>query len=213
MQPKEGNKNPNEIPPQKTHAPLILTVTIFFLASLLTAYLVIAFTPYAYDKQRAYSIPSDLEYGDSSSSGGEAFTGDFPIPVLLGPPPGATNVSRDTIVYVFETRPVSTDLHLNPETPIARIEQEWSPPASRVTILYPAELLQPTTTYNVSGSIGGKSAWWIFTTAPGPSQPRTEYILSPHVWWIAIAAATAATSIFGVTIWRTRHSLDLREIS
>lgn len=124
--------------------------------------------------------------------------------VLIGPEPGATAVPRDAAIYVFQTRPVSIDLHLSPETSIARTTEEEEG-FSQTTTLYPAELLQPATTYNVSGTISGLSAWWTFTTGLEPAQPRTERILLPHVWWTAIAVATVVSAVFTV-VWQIRSS-------
>lgn len=183
----------------------ILAVCIFFIASLLTSYVILALTT-----QRTYSIPSNKANYSSSTMGGEALVGiendESPmpgVPVFLGPRPGATNVSLDTVVYVYQPRPVRVDLHLDPETTFSRIKNEDDPPFSRNTIFYPAELLQPNTTYNVSGSISGYSAWWTFTTASSViPQTEYEYISSPHAWWIAIIAASIATLIFVTIIWR-----------
>lgn len=91
-------------------------------------------------------------------------------------------------------RPVSVDLQVSPKVSWI-IKEEHVGIASRITTFFPAELLQPETTYNVSGTLGGLSAWWTFTTASSViPQTEYEYILSPYTWWVAIIAAGIATS-------------------
>ena len=187
--------------PKKKNKPIILAVIIFFLASLITSYIIIALTT-----QKTYSKPSNEANHNPSTIGGEAI-GDTEyfvnVGVLIGPAAGATDVSLDTIIYVIETRPVAVDLQLNPKTAV-QVEKVIFGHPGRVTILYPDEHLQPNTTYNVSGSIMGLSAWWTFTTA-NSLIPQTEYeiFLSPYAWWIAIIAASIATAIFAKIIWKT----------
>ena len=191
---------------------VIIVVIIFFITSLSTAYLVITILPHSYYEKRVYSIPSNKGNYTSSTRGGEALIGiegdDSPIPpvpVFLGPRPGAINVSLNTIIDVYQTRPVMVDfLQLDPEIAFARIENKHEGVASRDTIFYPAELLQPDTTYNVSCSIMGFSAWWTFTTASAFSQPEYESILTPYAWWIAFAASSIATIIFTRMLWRSK---------
>ena len=190
----------------------VMLAMVFFIASLLISYLIIVVLPYSYYKQRAYSIPSNKGNYTSSTRGGEALIGiegdDSPIPpvpVFLGPRPGAINVSLNTIIDVYQTRPARVDfLKLDPEIAFARIENKHEGVASRDTIFYPAELLQPDTTYNVSCSIMGFSAWWTFTTASAFSQPEYENILTPYAWWIAFAASFIATIIFTRMLWRSK---------
>jgi hypothetical protein len=202
-----GRQNSMKFPLRKAHAPLVLVVIAVFLLSFFIAYFAMTLTPWAYYEQRVYSMPSfDYPSGGSSGVGGEAFAEYNLANVVLGPAPADTNVSRDTMISVDEGRPVHVDLHLTPETRIAKITKEEVGIASEITTLYPADLLQPATTYNVSGTIMGLSAWWTFTTGLEPNQPRTERILLPQVWWIAIAAATLTTSIFTVALWRRRYT-------
>ena len=166
-------------------------------------FVLITVLPISYTKLRAYSDPSNEGNINSSTMGGEALLGiegdDSPIPpvpVFLGPRPGATNVSLNTVIYVYQTRPVDNEVELDPKTTFAKIENIHDPPASRNTIYYPAELLEPNTTYNVSGSIMGYSAWWTFTTASTFSQPEYEYNLTLYAWPIALTISIIATIIF-----------------
>jgi hypothetical protein len=191
---------------KKGHTPLVLTGVIFFVTSLLASYVIIAVIT-----QRAFSVPSNEANYDSSTLGGEAFgrgEGTLFVGVFVGPRPGATDVSLDTVIYVDQSRPVSVDLHMDPEVSIWQIKEKFEPPASRVTILCPAELLQPNTIYNVSGSIMGLPAWWTFTTGSSViPQPEYEF-LSPYTWYVTIAAASVATAIFALTILRSQHKMN-----
>ena len=189
---------------KKARAALILAVLIFFVTSLLISYTLITLTT-----QRVYSIPSNEGNYNSSTQGGDAL-GDAEnfgyVGVFVGPRPGATNVSLDTLIYVDQSRPVNVDLNVNPEISIWQIKEKYYPVASRVTILCSAELLQPNTTYNVSGSIMGLSAWWTFTTGSSViPQPEYETVLSPYTWYVAIIAALIATSIFALVARRLQH--------
>jgi hypothetical protein len=180
----------------------VLYSLIFFVACLFVSYLLITVLPISYTKHRAYSTPSNEGNYDSSTMGGEALLGIEgdnstipPVPVFLGPLPGATNVSLNTVIYVFQTRPVENEVELDPKTTFAKIENihDFN---TRNTIYYPTELLEPNTTYNVSGSIMGFSAWWTFTTASMFSQPEYEYNLTPYAWSIALTILIIATIIF-----------------
>lgn len=180
----------------------ILIVIVFFLASLYSAYIVLTLTT-----QRVYSSPSYYTANINNSTRGgdyfEYFHG-HSGPVFLGPDIGATNVSLDTYIYVFQTRRVDVDLQVNPKIPMYKTKEEVSGFYGSITY-YPAELLQPNTIYNVSGSIMKKSAWWTFKTASSVTpQQGYEYILSPYTWWIAITAASIATIIFAKIIWRPK---------
>ena len=76
--------------------------------------------------------------------------------------------------------------------------------ASGSITYYPAELLQPETTYNMSGSFGSLSAWWTFTTASSViPQSEYEFVSSPYALWIAIIIASITTLIFAKTNWKS----------
>lgn len=187
----------------KNKTPLILVIIIFFMTSLLTAYIAIILLPYSYYPERVYSTPTNEGNYNNSTQGGEASYSSFPLMSFIGPRPGATNVSLDTVIYVYQTRPVKVEIQLDPETTFAKIEDKEDPPASRNTIFYPAQLLQPSTTYNVSGSIMNLPAWWTFTTTSESSQVEYDSMLSPYAWWIAVLAAFITTTIFTVIIWKS----------
>ena len=187
---------------------VVLAALIIFAVTLLITYSAISL---ATPEQLGYSAPSDdMPTKPSPNVGGEAFAEDNWVGVfVVGPAPGDTNVSRDTFIFLFETRPVAIDLHLTPETPIARTTKEPDG-MSEITTLYPDGLLEPNTTYNVSGTIMGLSAWWTFKTSLEPTQPRMERILPQNTWLITIGAATLTTLIFTLTaiLWH-RHKLTL----
>ena len=197
---------------RKAHAWFALAVIAVFVASLLVAYWVMTLLPMAYYEQRVYSTPSStFPPWNSSVAGGEALAPEvLPADVSIGPEAGSTNVSRDTLIYMHPTRPAHMEFNFTPEIEIARIavEPDFT---TEITIFYPAGLLQPATTYNVSGSFRGASLWWTFTTGLEPSQLPMERILSPNIWWIAVAAATIAASIFTVTLWRRCRAKHLSQ--
>lgn len=177
---------------------------IFFIVSFLSAFFIITILPYSYFKQKHYSFPSNEGNSNSFTMGGEALTlteDPPPVPVFLRPRPGATNISLNTVISIFQTRPVPIDLQLSPNISMTKKDEEAGWP-SITTKYYPAELLQPSTTYNVSGSIGGESAWWTFTTASTFLQP--EYILTPYAWGIIIIAASIATSLGTFVFFKKR---------
>ena len=95
----------------------------------------------------------------------------------------------------IKPRPVDNQVELDPKTTFAKIENIYDF-NSRNTLYYPAELLEPNTTYNISGSIMGYSAWWTFTTASTFDQPEYEYNLTPYAWPIALTISIIATIIF-----------------
>jgi len=174
-------------------------IVIFFVASIFISYAFVALT-----LQRSYSIPDNEANYSNSTAGGEAITEEFRVPVFYGPRHGAFNVSLDTLIYLFETRPVSNNLTISPNVKIIDVKQEYTGLASRITTYYPEELLKPNTTYNVSGTIMNLSAWWTFTTGSTVTpQQDYEILLSPYAGWIALIASIIATSIF---IFIVRHS-------
>jgi hypothetical protein len=172
----------------------MLLLGVLFLASFLIAYLTISLLPFAYYPERVYSSPSlDVPPGPK------------PQGIYLGPGPGAANVPRDTAILVYQLRAESVkNLVLNPETPIAYETQELDPPASRLTSFFPADLLQPETTYNVSVLIAGRPFSWNFTTSAEPSSPQYSVHLAPQSAWVAVSSAIVATSIAGLVFWARR---------
>jgi len=178
---------------------LFAITVIFFVASIFISYAFVALT-----LQRTYSIPDNEANYSNSTRGGEALTGEHPIPVMLNPHSGTTNVSLDTLIYLYETRPVSNNLTISPDVEIIEVTQEHVGQYSRITTYYPSENLRPHTTYNVSGTIMNLSAWWTFTTGSSVTpQQDYEILLSPYAGWIALLVSIVATAIF---IFIIKHS-------
>ena len=184
---------------------LVSITVIFFIASIFISYSFVTLT-----LQRTYSIPENEANYNNSTQGGEAITGEHPIPVMLNPHPGATNVSLDTLIYLYETRPVSNNLTISPNVEIIEVTQEHVGQYSRITTYYSSENLRPNTTYNVSGTIMNLSAWWTFTTGPTITpQQDYEVYLTPDAWWIALIASIIATTSFVVIIKRIQSKKNI----
>ena len=180
---------------------LVSIIVIFFVASIFISYAFVALT-----LQKTYSIPENEANFSNATAGGEAIGDEedfMNVGVLIGPRPGATNVSLDTVIYLIETRPVSNNLTISPNVKIIDVKQKYTGVASRVTTYYPDELLRPNTTYNVSGTIMDLSAWWTFTTGSSIF-PKEDYemYLTPYAWLIALIASIIATIVFAVVVKR-----------
>ena len=180
----------------------LLLVLVVFISVLVISYLFINVLT-----QRAYSFPLYEANPSNSTQGGEAFDDENLVfdGVVVYPHPGATDVSLDTVIYVFEMRSGGViDLQLNPKTSFYDVKDEDVDFASGSFTFYPAELLQPETTYNMSGSMYDLSVWWTFTTGSSIiPQSEYEYISSPYTWWIAIIVASIPTIIIAKKIWKT----------
>jgi hypothetical protein len=179
----------------------LLALLLFgvFLFSFSCSYLAISLTPYGYVTERVYSKPQASANNEPSAMGG-AFLGNQIL--YLMPEAGSTNVSRDTAIWIDEPRPVRVEnIRLSPEVAISRTDKHY-PPASVAIAVYPSELLQPNTTYNVSAVVADTPSWWSFTTSPEPNQYKSNTYLNPSVPWIALAIAITTT--FGVfLVWRS----------
>ena len=106
------------------------------------------------------------------------------------------------------------DLHLIPKISMYDIKEEDGGLGAGSTTYYPAQLLQPETTYNVSGSIAGLSVWWTFTTGSSVTyQSKYDFIFSPHTWWIAIIIASVSTLIYATTIWKSNFRNKLTKLN
>ena len=153
--------------------------------------------------QRTYSIPDYQQTANNSTQGGEGLTGEFTVHIGLRPNPGAVNISLDTVIYLHEMRPVPKDLKVDPEIQFLDIKVEYVAVASRNTIYYPNELLQPNTVYNISGTISNKPVWWIFTTGSAVT-PQTYYeiYISPYTLNGSLIVSVIATTIFTKIIWK-----------
>lgn len=174
-----------------------------FLLSYLVAFFAISLTPYGVVTERVYSNPQTQSSNDPSAMGG-AFLGNQLLYLIPGA--GATNVSRDTAVWIEEPRPVRIEkISLSPEVPIAISDEHVSFPPSATIAIYPAELLQPDTTYNVSAIVAGTPSWWIFTTASEPTQPTFSTHLASYDTWVAFTAAILVTlTVILVIFFRMR---------
>jgi hypothetical protein len=148
-----------------------------------------------------YSDSPTFPYSYAPSSIGGAWESQ-----LLSPQPGAgsTNVSRDTAIWIIEPRPVKIEnLSLSPPVPIAIKTNGYV--FSAYTEAYPAELLQPNTTYNVSAIVGGTPSWWIFTTSSEPSQLTFSAHLEPYDIWVAFTVAILVTLTVSLVILRQKR--------
>jgi hypothetical protein len=163
---------------------LALILVVVFSALFLTVYLAIFFT------QSSHSTPSN-----SVSLVGS-------MDIALGPPPNSTNVPLDTTITVEAVASAAlNDLHITPEEPIARVYSEATSPLTYQNTFYPAQLLQPATTYNVSVTIMDLPVSWTFTTTAEAFSPGISFYLANNVLWISLAFAASATVIFGFAIW------------
>ena len=163
---------------------LALILAVVFSASLLIAYLAIFLT------HSAHSTPSSSV---STLDG---------MDIALGPPPNSTNIPLDTTITVEAVASAALDdLHLTPEVPIARVYSEVTSPLTYLNTFYPAQLLQPATTYNVSVTIMDNPVSWTFTTTTESFSPGVSFYLATNVLWISLAVAASATVIVGWAIW------------
>ena len=183
----------------KTNHLAILVIILFFFTSTLISYSIIASIT-----QRTYSIP-EYQSGtaNNSTQGGEGLTGEFRVQVSLRPNPGSVNISLDTVILLYEMRPTSKDLQVDPKIPFLDIKEEYVALASRETTYYPIELLQPNTVYNISGTISNEPVWWIFTTGSSVT-PQTDYkiLLPSYTWIVTLATSLIATLVFVKIVWK-----------
>jgi hypothetical protein len=167
---------------KKLHTVLLLIAV--FSASFLTVFLAIILT------QSAYSTPSN----NLSTING--------MDIILGPPPNSTNIPLDTTITVDALASAAlNDLHVTPELPIARVYSEATSALTYQTTFYPAQLLKPATSYNVSVTIMGGPLSWSFTTTSEPFSPSVSFLLATNALWIGLAVATSATAIVGFAFW------------
>ena len=120
----------------------------------------------------------------------------------LGPPPNATNVPLDTTITVEALASAAlNDLHITPEVPIARIASATTGPLTYLNVFYPAELLKPSISYNVSVTVMDSPVSWVFTTTDEPFKPSISFLLATNAFWIALLTATSITVIAGLAVW------------
>jgi hypothetical protein len=174
---------------KKMRAALILAAV--FGLTFLTVFLVIFTT------QSAYSTP------DSYVSGVDG------MDITIGPTPNSTDVPLDTTITIDALASAAlNDLHLTPEVPIARVTSEVSGPLSYKQTFYPAQLLEPATSYTVSVTIVNVPVSWSFTTTSEPYHPTISFYLATYVLWIAFATSVATTLLFGSAIWYRKKRVN-----
>ena len=163
---------------------IALRLGAVFLVSFLTVFLAIFLT------QSAYSTPAQYM---SDVNG---------MDITLGPPPNSTDVRLDTTITIEAVATAEiNDLQLNPEVPIASVASHTTGILTYVNTFYPARLLTPATSYNISVIIEGVPIVWSFTTTSEPFSPGISFYLATNVLWIALTAATSATAVVGIAVW------------
>lgn len=171
---------------------LALILAAVFSAAFITVYLSIFFT------QSRNSTPSSFVSTLDS------------MEIALGPPPNSTNIPLDTTITVDALASAAlNDLRLTPEVLIVRVYSEVTGPLTYLNTFYPAELLQPATTYNVSVTILDNPVSWTFTTTEQFS-PGISFYLATNALWISLAISALATVIVGWAI-RSRYRQILDE--
>jgi hypothetical protein len=184
----------------------LLGLLLVFLVSYFFAFIIIVSTPSENYRQQVYSKPQSWVAYNSSDLGGVWEQQNL----FLGPSPGSTGIPRDTAIWIGEPRPVGIkNLSLSPQAGILTRVDEHSLPASADITVYPGELLQPNTRYNVSAIVAGTPSWWIFTTSSEPSQKTfSNTQLTFNGMLVALTTATAVTLIASTTILiqKKRHT-------
>ncbi len=171
---------------KKQYAVLLLVAV--FLGSFLAAFLAIFLT------QSAYSTPSQSLVGLNG------------MDIMLGPPPNSTDVRLDTTITIDAVATAElNDFRVTPEVPIASVASHTTGILTYVNTFYPAKLLTPATSYNVSVVVEGVPVSWSFTTTSQPFNPSISFYLATNVLWIALAAATSATTVVGFAVWYKRR--------
>ena len=155
--------------------------------------------------QSAYSTP------DTSLSAVEG------MDITIGPKPNATDIPLDTTITIDTfSAAILNDLQVTPEVSIANVAVEVSGPISYKQTFYPAQLLQPATTYTVSVTIRNEPVSWSFTTNSQPYQPTTSFYLSAYSPWIALVTAIITTTLASSAIWRKKkqtNNLHIKSLS
>jgi len=166
---------------------LVLILVVVFASTFIVVFLGISST------QSAYSTP---ENAVSEVEG---------MDINIGPKPNATDVPLDiTITIDAFSSATLNDLQTKPEVAIANVAVEVSGPISYRQTFYPAQLLEPATTYTVTVTIRDTPVSWSFTTTSEPYQPTISFYLATYAPWIAIATATITTSLAAFAIQRRK---------
>jgi len=170
---------------KKLHVALILAPV--FVLTFLTLFLVISLTHSAYSTPDSYISAVDS------------------MDITIGPTPNSTDVPLDTSITIDALSAATiSDLHMAPEVAIALVTSEVSGPLSYKQTFYPAQLLEPATSYTVSVTIKDLPFSWSFTTTSEPYHPTISFYLATYALWIALSAAVATTSIVGFAIWHRK---------
>ena len=140
--------------------------------------------------QSAYSTPpQSILYVDT-------------MDINVGPPPNSTNIPLGTTITIDALAIADlNDLQLTPKVPISHVSSETTGPLTYKTTFYPAEPLNPATTYNVSVTISENPVSWVFTTTTTPFQPTASFYLATNNLWISLTIAGATTAIAVVAVW------------
>lgn len=184
---------------------LILIILGVFLLSFVGSFFAIQYSPIGTVKVQLYST-SEGSGNYNSSTGGGAWENQI---LSLSPKPGAINVPRDSAIWIDEPRPVTVqNISISPEVPIAKItDQHYEPPSADIMV-YPAGLLQPNTTYNITAVVADTPSWWIFATSSEPNEAAFGTMLSHNNVWIAFGIAFAITVIVSVTMVKRKAGLN-----
>ena len=174
---------------KKLHVALILAPV--FVLTFLTIFLVISLTQYA------YSTPDNHASAVDSMS------------ITIGPGPNSTDVPLDTTITIDALSAATiSDLHTVPEVAIALVTNEVSGPLSYRQTFYPAQRLEPATSYTVSVSIKDVPFSWNFTTTSEPYHPTISFYIATYALWIALSTAVATTSTVGFSIWFKKKRIN-----
>ena len=171
-----------------------LILAVVFASTFIIVFLVISGT------QSAYSTP-------------DTYLSAVPgMDITIGPKPNATDVALDTTITIDTfSGATPNDLKVTPEVSFANVAVEVSGPISYKQTFYPAQLLEPATTYTVSVTVRDEPVSWSFTTTAQPYQPTISFYLATYSPWIALAIATITTLIFGVVIQRKKKPANRNE--
>jgi hypothetical protein len=174
-----------------------LVAALILLTAFVGTYLA-AVDLYHADLVNVHSLPQSGMPVNSTSASDMWFSQDL----SLGPAAGSVNVRRDTVLVINEPRPVGVEnITFNPPVAIAERLDEHFPVASAKITVFPAGLLEPNTTYNVTATIGDKLVWWSFTTGAEPQQQLNTVNTSMQtITWYALAAASLTTLLAAACI-------------
>jgi hypothetical protein len=171
-----------------------LVLAAVFASTFIVVFLVISGT------QSAYSTPDTY------------LTAVQDMDITIGPKPNATNVALDTTITIDTfSSATPNDLQVTPEVPIANVAVEVSGPISYKQTFYPAQLLEPATTYTVSVTIRNDPVSWSFTTTAQPYQPTISFYLATYSPWIALATAVTITLLVGIVTQRKKKPINRNE--